>query len=249
MRVTRLVVAIAVVSVLVLSGGITAGLILARDQAPPVASPKAVGSGSEAAATQEPTLAPPVTTEPEHLTMPEPDPKSAADSQTGLSPEGPEGARPAMEGASPGTVYTWQDGDRTMKVVLQQPQQTVQENVDGAAEDGAARKGELDSIVRGQSASDGGQPVFRSQSGGELMTLPGGVNLALDPQWDQAAVEAFFSRNGISLDRVSELDFLVNGFFVETDPGLSSLELANALAGQDGVILSSPNWAREVESR
>ena len=81
------------------------------------------------------------------------------------------------------------------------------------------------------------------------MTLPGGIVLALDPQWDQATVEKFFSRNGIALERASELDFLDNGFFVETEPGLLSLELANSLAGQDGVILSSPNWAREVESK
>ena len=44
------------------------------------------------------------------------------------------------------------------------------------------------------------------------MTLPGGIILALDPEWDQAAVEKFFSQNGISLDRTSELDFLDNGF-------------------------------------
>ena len=49
------------------------------------------------------------------------------------------------------------------------------------------------------------------------------------------------------MERTSELDFLDNGFFVETEPGFPSLELANTLAGQDGVILSSPNWAREVE--
>ena len=79
------------------------------------------------------------------------------------------------------------------------------------------------------------------------MTLPGGVILALEPEWDQATVESFLSRNGLSLEQTSELDFLDNGFFVETEPGFPSLELANALAGQDGVILSSPNWAREVE--
>ncbi len=46
MRMTRLVAAIGIVSALVLAGGITAGLILARDQAPPAPAPMA----SEAAA-------------------------------------------------------------------------------------------------------------------------------------------------------------------------------------------------------
>ena len=72
--------------------------------------------------------------------------------------------------------------------------------------------------------------------------------LALDPEWDQAAVEKLFlAATAYRLDRASELDFLDNGFFVETEPGFPSLELANDLAGQEGVIISSPNWAREVE--
>ena len=161
------------------------------------------------------------------------------------------------EGETQGTVYTYQDGEKTRRVILQ-PRPVVRETAadtaeDGAvnrgtAEDGAIKKGELDRGVPNQPELAGdGQPVFRSESGGELMTLPGGVLLALNPQWDRDAIESFFSRNGIALERTSELDFLDNGFFVETEPGFPSLELANALVGQDGVILSSPNWAREVE--
>ena len=177
--------------------------------------------------------------------MPEPGPKATPVTQMG----GPsEGTSSELEGASPGTVYTYQDGDRTLRVVLEPPRQAVKETIaDAASEDGVSKKGELDSLTQKQSGPDDGQPVFRSESGGGLMTLPGGIILALDPEWDQAAVEKFFSQNGISLDRTSELDFLDNGFFVETEPGFPSLELANALAGQEGVIISSPNWAREVE--
>ena len=79
------------------------------------------------------------------------------------------------------------------------------------------------------------------------MTLPGGVLLALDPEMDQTEVESFFSQNHISLDRVSELDFIENGFFVNTGPGFPSLELANQLANQDDVLISSPNWQAERE--
>ena len=81
------------------------------------------------------------------------------------------------------------------------------------------------------------------------MMLPGGVLLALDPEWDDAGVESFFSRNNISKDRTSELGFLENGFLVETEPGFPSLELANALAGQEGVVASSPNWWTDVEAK
>ena len=153
-----------------------------------------------------------------------------------------------QEGANPGTVYTWEDGDRTMRVVLQ-PRQEAEETVAVVTEDGASGEGEPGGNSRTRSASDPGQPVFRSESGGGLMTLPGGIILALEPEWDGAAVEEFFSQNGIALDRTSGLDYLDNGFFVETEPGFPSLELANELAGQEGVALSSPNWAREAELR
>ena len=81
------------------------------------------------------------------------------------------------------------------------------------------------------------------------MTLPGGVLVALDPEWDQAEVEDFFTQNGISLDSTTELEFIDNGFLIDTGPGFESLDLANELAAQDGVLISSPNWWREAQAK
>ena len=147
-----------------------------------------------------------------------------------------------------GEVYTWQDGDRTLGAVLQDDL-VVLDTASIKADDVVVVKGGDTSIVEQRGGSGGSEPVFRSESGGELMTLPGGILLALDPQWDQAQVDDFFDRNGISADRVSELGFIPNGFVVETEPGFPSLELANALADQDGVTVSSPNWWREVQAK
>ena len=148
-----------------------------------------------------------------------------------------------------GKTYSWEDGDRTLNVVLQEDL-VVQKTSEVTAADVVVSKGVVDSIVEKQTShgSDAG-PVFKSESGGELMTLPGGVLLALDPTWDETQVEDFFSENGISADQVSELDFIPNGFVVETDAGFPSLDLANELASQDGVLISSPNWSREVETK
>ena len=112
-------------------------------------------------------------------------------------------------------AYTWQDGDRTLTVWLQE---------------------------------DGLQPVFRSESG-SLMTLPGGVILLLAASWDQTRIDQFFARHDIQQSRVSAQAFADNAFFVATAPGFPSLELANALAGQDGVLIASPNWRTEAELR
>lgn len=81
------------------------------------------------------------------------------------------------------------------------------------------------------------------------MTLPGGVLLALDPEWDKARVDSFFSENAISKNNASELTFIQNGFFIENGPGFPSLELANELAARDGVVISSPNWWRVVQPK
>ena len=148
-----------------------------------------------------------------------------------------------------GESYSWEDGDRTLNVVLQEDL-VVQKTSEVTAVDVVVSKGVVDSIIQKQAShgSDAG-PVFKSESGGELMTLPGGVLLALDPTWDETQVEDFFSDNGISADQVSELDFIPNGFVIETESGFPSLDLANELAGQDGALISSPNWSREVEPK
>ena len=151
--------------------------------------------------------------------------------------------------SGPGTVYTWQDGDRTQRVVLQDGL-VVEDNESISPGDEVLVRGPSDSIVQ---KDPGGLadplPVFRSQSGGGLMTLSGGVLVALDPEWDQAKVEDFFTQNGISLDSTTELEFIDNGFLIDTGPGFESLDLANELAAQDGVLISSPNWWREAQAK
>ena len=148
-----------------------------------------------------------------------------------------------------GTVRTWDDGDSTMRVLLQNDL-AVQKTAANTSEDVVVAEGAEDSVVHKQAGhGSDARPVFRSELGGGLMTLPGGVLLALDPGWDDAQVEDFFSHNDISTDRISELGFLQNGFLIQTEQGFPSLELANALADQDGVLISSPNWRTEVEAK
>ena len=150
-----------------------------------------------------------------------------------------------------GQAYTWEDGDRTLTARLQ-TDLVVQKGADGSSDDIVAANAGGGSIVKNEDGYDksdpDSQPVFRSESGA-LMTLPGGVLLALNPDWTKEETDAFFSGNNISMDRVSELSYITNGFFVETEPGFPSLNLANALAAQEGVEVSSPNWWTEVTTK
>ena len=163
-----------------------------------------------------------------------------------VGPDSPRKGVPGAAGPVEGDPCTWQDGDRTMTVKLQ-TDLVVEKDSGGLPRDVVAASEGGTNVVRsadGQSKSNT-LPVFRSESGG-LMTLPGGVLLALSYEWGQAETNAFFSNNGIKMDRLSELDYAANGFFVETGPGFPSLDLANALAVQEGVEVSSPNWGREA---
>lgn len=147
-----------------------------------------------------------------------------------------------------GRLYTWQDGDITRKVWVQ-PELTVQKNSLNTSRDEIINKSGQQSIVKKQSRhGQDAQPVFRGQSG-ELRTLPGGVLLVFEPEMRREQIESFFAENGISSDRVSEMNFTKNSFFVKTDAGFASLNLANRLAGEEGVRLSSPNWWSEVTTK
>ena len=194
-------------------------------------------------------------------TEPKPTPKAALDrgpkgNRIPPAPVQEASSRPVSETADSsgketggGNVYTWQDGDRTMNIVLQEDL-AAQSKSDNTPHDVIVAEGGGYSIVSKQyQYGSGDQPVFKSESGGGLMTLPGGVMLALDPEWDQTTVDKFFEANGITPDQVSELDFLDNAFYVETDAGFPSLELANTLAGKEGVTVSSPNWWRQMETK
>ena len=149
-----------------------------------------------------------------------------------------EGGGTAAEGSAQGAKHTWSDGDRTLRVRVRTDLVVLPDGEIAPAADNPARS---DDDPPGGS---GRLPVFSTESG-SLMTLPGGVLLMLDPQWDPAGVDAFFARNSIDRARVSALDYAPNGFFVETAAGFSSLTLANLLSAQDGVVLSSPNWGTE----
>lgn len=150
------------------------------------------------------------------------------------------------QGAVQGETYTWEDGDRTLTVYLQSDL-VVEKGSDGLPRDAVEAAAGGANVV-GSAVEQAGSdtlPVFRTESG-ELMTLPGGVLLVLDSTWSEAQVRSFFSANGIEQERVSELSYAANGFFIETEPGFPSLDLANTLAALDGVQVSSPNWGREI---
>ena len=152
----------------------------------------------------------------------------------------------ASEEPVQGQTYTWEDGDRTLTAYLQ-TDLVVEKGSDRLPRDIIAADDGGTNVVRsadGQSKGDT-LPVFRSESGA-LMTLPGGVLLVLNAEWSQSETNAFFSTNGIKMNRVSELGYVANGFFIETEPGFHSLDLANELVELDGVEVSSPNWGREA---
>ena len=168
-------------------------------------------------------------------TAPEP---SGGSGGTSEPSSGTAGSQYGGEARASGTPYTYFDGDVERTVWLLSPEPEPDQRAAGVSGDAAGA---------GQN-QPGDDLVFVDESG-SAMTLPGGVVLLLDPGWSATEVESFLSGNQIALDRATPLGWIDNGFLIETDPGLASLELANALATQTGVVLSSPNWGSEVVPR
>ena len=168
-----------------------------------------------------------------------------ADGSTSVSAQ----QKASAASSEPGVPYTWQDGGRTRLAWLQNDL-VLQQTSENTADDVIVREGHTESIVERQPRHDqqDTQPVFRSDSG-SIVTLPGGVLLVLDGEWSQTRVDTFFAGQGIAANRVEQQGFVPNAFLIETAPGLPSLEVANALADEAGVLISSPNWRTEVELR
>ena len=225
----------------------------------PAAAPAAVASPGPAPAPESPTAqresgsrqpskAARTTSGAQSLTREEG--TAAEDESGGVKPDDTRLSKgDARPSPAPGTVYTWQDGNRTERALLQSDV-VVQPSSANTDDDVVVLDDGVTSIVQKQPRGERveTQPVFYSQAG-DLMTLPGGVLLALDPGWDAARVDRFFSDNGIGKSRVQDRDFAINAFFVTTEPGFPSLNLANELASQEGVVISSPNWRTEVSLR
>lgn len=142
-----------------------------------------------------------------------------------------------------GSTYTWQDGDRTLRVTLQPGLSVGKEGNIVSSDESKARANS-----EGGRGDESALPVFTTGSG-TLMTLPGGVLLTLDPDWSQADIEAFLSENDIAPDHISEREWPQNSFFIETEPGFPSLNLANELAKQEGVKYSTPNWQMQMTTK
>lgn len=240
----------------------TTGAVALEDPGPegeaPVTSSSAAPKKGEEGDGADPEIVPdPDSISAERITIAPDESGLGAATRQVFPSDGPETTKPPPEPDPTDRVeppsdptHTWRNGDGTEAVWLE-PDLTVRE--DGAivsVESGEAGADQGDDGFGRRDGGGGGDnlPVFRSDSGA-LMTLPGGVLLSLDPEWSQTETDAFFSANGIARHRVSERDWALNAFFIETDPGFPSLNLANRLAGQDGVVFSTPNWWTELTTR
>ena len=86
----------------------------------------------------------------------------------------------ARSDAIQGQVYTYADGDRTVRVRLQSDLEVSEDR-------GVTRSGGEHIVPKDSARRSSGLPVFRSESSGTLMTLPGGVLLVLVAEWSGAS--------------------------------------------------------------
>lgn len=92
-------------------------------------------------------------------------------------------------------------------------------------------------------------PVFRlgTTPGGRLMALPGGMVVTFKPEWSDSQVREWAARKGHEVQQ--RLEISGNWYVLRTDPGLASLDAANALHESGAVVSASPNWWKETVTR
>ena len=137
-------------------------------------------------------------------------------------------------------VYVWNDAGREMRATLVEDDDRLV-RVGSAATVGkvglSPHEARMASVV--ESARSAGLPVFRQAGGaGPLMIPAGGVLVRMLAGVDAAA---FFAREGLEYEPrgVERL------YFVHSDAGWASLELASRLDEIGAVELAVPNWWRE----
>ncbi|MDZ4724988.1 MAG: hypothetical protein SH817_02440 [Leptospira sp.] len=98
------------------------------------------------------------------------------------------------------------------------------------------------------SGNIGYSPVFKTVKGSTLLALPGNIIVELETSMNQKQAEVFFGGKGLRIKQKLEIEGK-NYYEIETEAGASSLNIANSLYGQPGVISSTPNWWREMVAK
>ncbi len=147
---------------------------------------------------------------------------------------------------SQGTVETsYRDGSRTVRLTLVQDKVLVEGKRGRSIRevDPGARPRSVEAATVGSTELS----VFRTDAG-ELLSAIGGIILVLDASWTQEDVDEFLDTHDLT-DNAEVTDILPNSCVVKTDPGTQAIDLANRLAALEGVVVSVPNWWREVKQR
>lgn len=92
-------------------------------------------------------------------------------------------------------------------------------------------------------------PVFRigTSPGARLMALPGGMVVTFKPEWTDTQVREWAASKGLEVQQ--RMEITGNWYVLRTEPGLASLEAANALQESGAVVAATPNWWKETVMR
>jgi predicted nuclease of predicted toxin-antitoxin system len=89
-------------------------------------------------------------------------------------------------------------------------------------------------------------PVFRNKSG-QLVALPGNIFIKFKKSWSDEKIRDWADKKKLVI--VRKISNFHNMYLIKSDPGISTLELVNQLAGEEGIVSISPNWWKQYTSR
>ncbi len=103
------------------------------------------------------------------------------------------------------------------------------------------KAGKAPASLKGKSSA-----VFKDSSG-RLRILPGNIIVFFDKSWNKSKVAEWADEKGLSI--VKCLSKYNNIYLIKSEPGIKSLQLANSLKGETGIVSASPNWSVEVQAK
>lgn len=92
-------------------------------------------------------------------------------------------------------------------------------------------------------------PVFHDAPNelSSMRSLPGNVIVYFNPSWDQSKIMSWLETHGFHITK--KLAVRSNAYLLKTEPGIETLELANALYESGEVLAAFPDWWLEGTTR
>jgi hypothetical protein len=85
------------------------------------------------------------------------------------------------------------------------------------------------------------------EEGGQLRALPGNIIVRFKPDWTAYMIQNWLQAQQLTLQR--KLEIGINTYLIKSEPGITSLNLANRIHNSGDVLFAQPDWWEEISTK